>query len=264
MQSYIDFMNEKEFQKWECTNEGLVSLMDKIEKFLDKEIEVDPTKIHDIVTNLVKRFRNNSGIILTILTIVLTNSLMDVNTLSRLLDNVNISKERKIQIIEKAKEQANHKGKPEKKKKNQLWKFLNKLAEKESTNDPNAINRLGYIGKYQFGKMALKDVGLDSIINTEKFKKNPSIWPEKAQDRAMIKLLKKNRGYLGDYIEQFNNKNIGGVKITFSGLLAGSHLVGADSVKIFLDSDGKIVPKDGNGVPVTEYIKNYGGYELTL
>ena len=52
--------------------------------------------------------------------------------------------------------------------------------------------------------------------------------------------------------------------ITLSGLLAGSHLVGAGAVKEFLDSSGKIVPKDGNDVPVTEYMKKFGVYHIEL
>jgi hypothetical protein len=112
--------------------------------------------------------------------------------------------------------------------------------------------------------MALKDVGLDDKINTEKFRKNPNIWPEREQDRAMIKLLKKNKIYLGEYLSEFEGKMINGIKITKSGLLAGSHLVGAGAIKQFLDSNGQFVPKDGNGVPVTDYIKKFGGYHLTF
>jgi len=148
--------------------------------------------------------------------------------------------------------------------KNEIGRFLKALASKESSSNPKSINNLGYIGKYQMGKMALQDLDLDDTINAHKFKKNPSIFPEKAQDKAMVKLLKLNILYLGDYFNDFDGKIIGGVKITKSGLLAGSHLVGAGAVKKFLDSNGRIVPRDGNDVPVTEYIQKFGGYQLTF
>jgi len=148
--------------------------------------------------------------------------------------------------------------------KNEIGRFLKALASKESSSNPKSINSLGYIGKYQMGKMALQDLDLDDTINAHKFKKNPSIFPEKAQDKAMVKLLKLNILYLGDYFNDFDGKIIGGVKITKSGLLAGSHLVGAGAVKKFLDSNGRIVPRDGNDVPVTEYIQKFGGYQLTF
>jgi hypothetical protein len=154
--------------------------------------------------------------------------------------------------------------KDEIKVKNDLHKFLKDLAQKESSMNPKAVNRLGYIGKYQFGNMALQDLELDDKINAHKFKKNPAIFPEKMQDKAMIKLLKLNKNYLGNYIEKFVGKNVAGVNITKSGLLAGSHLVGAGAIKKFLDSNGVYIPKDANGVPVTEYIQKFGGYNLFL
>ena len=37
------------------------------------------------------------------------------------------------------------------------------------------------------------------------------------------------------------------MEITPSGLLAAAHLVGADGLKTFFDSNGAIFPVDGNG-----------------
>jgi hypothetical protein len=45
-------------------------------------------------------------------------------------------------------------------------------------------------------------------------------------------------------------------------MLAGAHLVGHAAVKRFLDSGGAIVERDGNGVPVTDYMRKFAGYDF--
>jgi hypothetical protein len=264
MYRYNQFLLEKEFKHWEflydSTNEGLSKLLDRLDAFLYKEYEVDVDKFKDKVVNLFNRFKNKIGI-LSIITSLLLSTYMGLSDFKELLDKVQIGTSQKQEVLKIAEDKVKTKSN---KRKNDIGKFLKALAQKESSLDPTNVNKFGYIGKYQFGQMALKDVGLEDKINTAKFKKNPSIWPEKEQDKAMIKLLKKNRDYLGEYLSQFEGKIIGGVKITKSGLLAGSHLVGAGAVKQFLDSNGQFVPKDGNGVPVTDYIKKFGNYNLTF
>jgi hypothetical protein len=173
-----------------------------------------------------------------------------------------------------------------------IKKFLNALAETESTNTPDTINSMGYMGKYQFGEIALKDIlkkhageskeDYESrikkywpknfgMIKTEadynwfksKFSsKGTDFWPEHKQDLAMKQLLKNNKSYLGDYISKWVGKTKKGVKITESGLLAGAHLLGPSNVKRFLDSG--FISKDGYGTPITEYIEKFGGYKLPL
>lgn len=267
MLKYNEYLLELEYKKWEflydSTNEGFSSLMDRIDAFLDKEYEIDLDKFESTVLNLFNRFKNKIGIV-AIIASLLVGTYLTGSKVRELIQKSNIEPAKQEEVIKKVEEKEHKKTFTFKKKKNDLFKFLKALAQKESSLDPTNVNRLGYIGKYQFGKMALKDVGLEDKISTVKFKKNPSIWPEKEQDKAMIKLLKKNRDYLGEYLSQFEGKTIGGVKITKSGLLAGSHLVGAGAVKQFLDSNGQFVPKDGNGVPVTDYIKKFGNYNLTF
>lgn len=265
MHKYNDFLLEKKFNKWEqlSLNENFVtSLQDNIEKFLNKEYEFDTAKFEKTVANLYYKFRNNIKIV-TIITTLLLSGFMAKPAVVELLNTTGFSEQQQEQIITKSLE---HKDKITKipKIKGEMKKFINAIAQKESSMDPTSINSLGYIGKYQFGKSALKDLGLNIKINTNKFRNNPSIFPEHKQDEAMVKLLKLNKKYLGNYIDEYVGKTIAGVKITKSGLLAGSHLVGAGSVKEFLDSNGKIIPKDGNEVPVTEYIKKFGGFNLTF
>lgn len=269
MLNWNEYLLELEFKKWEslseATNEGFSSLMDRIDAFLDKEYEINTDKFEEIALNLLKRFKGKIKI-LTIIATLLLGSYFGLSKLSQLIDKAGITSTQKEQIINSAQHKNINKKSVSRitKAKDEIGKFLKHLAKRESSSRPKITNDLGYIGKYQMGQMALKDLELDDKINAEKFRKNPAIFPEKMQDKAMVKLLKLNKQYLGDYINDFDGKNIGGVKITKSGLLAGSHLVGAGAVKRFLDSNGQFVPKDGNGVPVTDYIEEFAGYNLTF
>lgn len=111
-----------------------------------------------------------------------------------------------------------------------------------------------YLGAYQMGILARKEVGLgdmsDKIFLSNKFIQN---W-------AMNELMEKNYEYLKPLISKYNIPEFGGVRIgmhlvTISGLIAASHLVGHNAVKIFFETDGRIIPKDGNGKPMTDYFQ---------
>jgi ATP-dependent exoDNAse (exonuclease V) alpha subunit len=118
-----------------------------------------------------------------------------------------------------------------------------------------------YIGKYQFGRIALKDIRLK--IDMEEFAQNPNIWPERDQDEALRKLLKNNWHYLRRY-HQYEGDVIDGVKLTKSAMLAGSHLVGNKAVKRFIESRGRKNATDANGVSVRDYMLKFNNYEIEL
>ena len=155
--------------------------------------------------------------------------------------------------------------------------FLAALAARESGNRPTIVNSFGNVGLYQFGEAALVDAGYykpdgtpsndwkgvwtgkNGIHNLTDFLSNPM-----AQNQAVAEYHGKVRNSmeaqgLGSYIGQ----NIGGVLITESGLIAGAHLVGVGALKTFLSSGGASVPRDGNNVPVTTYISDFGGYAIS-
>jgi len=146
-------------------------------------------------------------------------------------------------------------------KTDQTLEFLDKLAYRESRNNWLAAKK-GYVGKYQFGKYAFKDIK-KNMIDSAEFVKNPNLYPEYEQNRDVIKLLKKNKHYLRNYY-QYIGKTIGNIELTESGMLAASHLVGQKAVKRFIDSNGKYDDKDGNGVPCSNYLKYFTGYKLNL
>lgn len=133
--------------------------------------------------------------------------------------------------------------------------FLDAMGHRESSNNYKAVNKYGYMGKYQFGKSTLKTLKIN--VSRSEFINNP-----KLQEQAMYKLLQYNKKKLKRYIEKYNGRVINGVLVTESGLLAAAHLGGAGSVRKWFRT-GK-VRRDGNGVKITSYMKLFRGYDLNL
>lgn len=133
--------------------------------------------------------------------------------------------------------------------------FKQAVAIKESQGHYKLVNRFGYMGKYQFGKSALRTLG---ITNTQTFLNSPTL-----QERAFKALLAKNKWELRKEIARYDGKVIRGIKITESGLLAAAHLAGAGSVKSFLRSNGQKGFRDGFGTSLKSYIKKFGGYDTS-
>lgn len=144
--------------------------------------------------------------------------------------------------------------------------FKEKLAQRESSGDYKAKNKLGYLGKYQFGKLALIDAGYkdkkgnwtgkDGIKSEEDFLNN-----KEAQESAMDRYTKLQRGYLKSHGgSDFIGKEFKGIPVTESGLVAAAHLVGAKKLSESLKKGED--PKDAFGTPATEYLKKFSGYDL--
>jgi hypothetical protein len=142
----------------------------------------------------------------------------------------------------------------------QFTNFLTHLAYKESSNNPDTFNTIGYIGKYQFGKSALKEVGL--IISIQSFKTNPSIFPEELQDTAVIRLLHINKKRLVKVIENYSGKYHNGIIISEAGILAAAHLAGAYGVKRYFDNS--INFSDKYGTTIEKYLKEFSNFDLNL
>ena len=75
-------------------------------------------------------------------------------------------------------------------------------------------------------------------------------------------IIKKNLHYLRNFIPKYNHKIIHGIEVTKSGMVGAAHLVGQGNVKKWLRSNGSIIPKDGNGVSVEDYMKTFSGYQI--
>ena len=141
----------------------------------------------------------------------------------------------------------------------ELSKYLEAIGHSESRNNPEAYNRYGYIGKYQFGYKTLKSCGY-GYIRFADFVKNPSIWSEEDQEKAMITLLSKNEGHLRKIIHDHNGEAIKGIVITKSGILAAAHLAGAGGVKKYFKYGYN--PKDAYGTSLEDYLIRFSGFNI--
>lgn len=157
--------------------------------------------------------------------------------------------------------------------------YLEKLAFKESSGHWNkvryvTVKRNGkkikkpvYVGKYQFGNLAFKDIG--SNIRVNDFVKDPTIWSSEQQDKDLAILLKNNKHYLRKRIsfkgyEHYIGKTINGIEMTESGILTAAHLVGNKGVKTFLKTNGEKDPEDGNGTKCSHYMSEFANYQLPI
>jgi len=163
-------------------------------------------------------------------------------------------------------------------KKGDYTDFLRALGYRESGGRYNIENSYGYLGKYQMGEMALIEAGYykgdntprkndwigewtgkDGVWSKEDFLNNPQ-----AQENAIREFHRKTWKYiklLG--LDKYVGKRIGGILITESGLLGGAHLLGVGNVKKFLKSNGRYIPRDGYGTPITEYMRKFAGYDIS-
>ena len=133
-------------------------------------------------------------------------------------------------------------------------KFLDDIGFRESSNNYKAVNQFGYLGKYQFGRKTLNNLGFENISNRE-FLENNSI-----QEEAMYALLNHNKKILRRQIEKYHGKTIHGIHITESGILAAAHLAGPGNVRKFFRKGYEF--QDGNGTKMTSYMIRFSGYKL--
>lgn len=134
--------------------------------------------------------------------------------------------------------------------------FLFDLGYFESRGNYNPRGNESYWGKYQMGRAALNAVGFDKISKDEFI--NDTL----LQEVAIRRLMSLNKRVLAELIGKWEGKTLSGIYITQSGLLAAAHLGGCSNVRKFLESNGVCVFKDGNGTPITKYMKHFSNYKL--
>ena len=138
--------------------------------------------------------------------------------------------------------------------------FINHLGRRESNNDWRIINNTNCFGEWQFSYNTLKVLGYGDIT-PERFKNDPSIFPRDLQLKVLKELIDINSASLNPY-NHYIGKIIKGTKITKSGLLAGVHLGGIVTVRIYLQSNGVMDRSDLNGTKISDYIREFGIYNL--
>lgn len=157
------------------------------------------------------------------------------------------------------------------KTKGNFKEFAEALGKRESGGRYNVVNKWGFLGKYQFGKLRLCDLGLmrkvyddnggvkfvwTDGLSTEVFLNSPEIqeWTFEESCRRWLVFIHRN-------FKQYLGKVVNGVEITESGLVAGLHLLGPGGVRKFLEQgvDGK----DALGTKVSDYISKFSHYDLS-
>lgn len=152
----------------------------------------------------------------------------------------------------------------------QVQNLMDALGKKESSSIPGGIqnysaqNRIGYIGKYQFGAMALATLGYVRIGNNQKLTNDilndSANWTAKngiksktdyfssgsKQETIMIENMKFNYGVLKRKGVITSNDEAGRV----AGLISVSHLLGAGGASLFAEGKDN---KDANGVTGRTY-----------
>ena len=156
--------------------------------------------------------------------------------------------------------------------------FLQALANAESSNQPGIVNEYGYVGLFQMGELALQDAGYyrgdgtrdtndwtggwtgrDGINSLADFQASPQ-----AQVNAVTRYHQVIENYISaNGLRKYIGTTINGVVLTESGLVAGAHLVGMGNLGAWLRSGGRVVPMDGNKVPVTSYASRFAGYGVS-
>lgn len=157
--------------------------------------------------------------------------------------------------------------------------FCHDMAFRESSGNPSAINQFGFLGLYQFGEAALVDLGYvrkkpryvdnfdnkytatdwsgkDGINSIQDFLRQPGTQTKAFKEMIAIRLKRLKRMEL----DKFDGKTKNDVLITLSGLVAGAHLVGEGGLQDWL-KEGRAI-KDGNGIDVQSYVKQFGGYAV--
>lgn len=159
-----------------------------------------------------------------------------------------------------------------------LTDFLNALAQRESSNDYTAVNSLGYLGRYQFGELALIDAGYYAGRDGSSANDFSGSWtgrlgitskaaflasPE-AQDDAARAYVAKLWSYIRALdLEIYAQQSLNSVDLSISGMVGGAWLVGSGGLRTFVTSGGTSAPGDANATNVTEYIELLADYDLS-
>lgn len=147
--------------------------------------------------------------------------------------------------------------------------FLVALRMMESGGDYQAVNTLNFLGAYQFGEAALIDLGYvradgdaydnnysggwtskHGIDSPEEFLASKSV-----QDKAAVAWVKLMWHYIeAEDLHRHAWTEVGGVRLTPSGMLAATHLLGTGALEEFIATDGRSDPRDPYGMPVSSYM----------
>lgn len=147
--------------------------------------------------------------------------------------------------------------------------FLVALRMMESGGDYQAVNTLNFLGAYQFGEAALIDLGYvrpdgdpydnnysggwtgkNGVDSSREF-----LASRKVQDKAAAAWVKLMWHYIeAEGLHRHAWTEVGDVQLTPSGMLAATHLLGTGALAQFIETDGRVDPRDPYGMPITSYM----------
>jgi hypothetical protein len=139
--------------------------------------------------------------------------------------------------------------------------FRELLAIHESSGRYGVVNQFGFLGRYQFGKMRLTDLGLIDItgwrwgLYDEKFLRD-----SKLQDATFAVHVAQHLRTIDRRYASKMGAEIAGIPLTASGLVAAAHLVGMGAVAQMIRTGN--IPQDANGTTAIQYMKWMGGKDL--
>jgi len=138
--------------------------------------------------------------------------------------------------------------------------FIKQMASIENPDgDPDVVNQFGYMGKFQMGTQAFRDIGVK--MSPSRWRRNPL--PEKTQDKLFLRFCALNSVYLEKDIKKYSGKRINGIRIHEANILAAAH-GGIGRAHVFLASRGRNDPRDGNGTPISHYFKLFEHHSIDL
>jgi hypothetical protein len=155
--------------------------------------------------------------------------------------------------------------------------FFGALRHRESSGNYRAVNTLNFIGAYQFGEAALIDLGYvrrdrdvydnnfsggftgkNGIRSVADFLANPAVQDDAAREWMQIMW----RYIEADGLDRYAWRQVGGVTLSPSGMLAATHLLGPGALRQFVNSNGRADIRDPYGMPLRNYIVDLGGYSI--
>ncbi|MTI44482.1 uncharacterized protein DUF4214 [Roseibium hamelinense] len=156
--------------------------------------------------------------------------------------------------------------------------FFQALGARESGNDYSVVNSFGYLGRFQFGELALIDAGYyagrDGTSSNDFIgawtgrygvtSKSDFLASEAAQNDAAEIYAAKLWSYIRALdLEFYAGQTLNGVELTVSGMIAGAWLVGAGGLRTFISSGGTSAARDGYSTSVVDYIELLAGYDMS-
>ena len=120
-----------------------------------------------------------------------------------------------------------------------------------SESDASRTSRNDWIGRWSTNALS------NSVSSKNSYLSNSN-----AQDIAVVRYHDRVWTYIvGLGLDEYEGRTINGIRITRSGLLASSHLLGAGTLRDYLEANGQGAFADGFGTSIEEYLSLFANYE---